>query len=88
MRVEHTFASSHRVHFNPAKTQLICFGTAVNCSCSDTFIFCGRRLAMLDSVVHLGSYLTVNLSDDLDISDENYGLHQAGKCCALTISFC
>ena len=61
------FASSHRVRFNPAKTQLICFGTAVNCSCSDTFIFCGRRLAMLDSVVHLGSYLTVNLLDDLDI---------------------
>ena len=61
------FASSHRVRFNPAKIQLICFGTAVNCSCSDTFIFCGRRLAMLDSVVHLGSYLTVNLSDDLDI---------------------
>ena len=35
----------------------------MNCSCSDTFIFCGRRLAMLDSVVHLGSYLTVNLLD-------------------------
>ena len=33
------FASSHCVRFNPAKTQLICFGTAVNCSCNDTFIF-------------------------------------------------
>ena len=56
---------ARRVCFNPAKTQFISFGTAVNCSCSDTFIFCGQCLAMLDSVVHLGSYLTVNLSDDL-----------------------
>ena len=45
------FASSHRVRFNPAKTQLICFGTAVNCSCSDTFILCGQRLAMLSSTL-------------------------------------
>ena len=45
------FASSHRVCFNPAKTQIICFGTTVNCSCSDTFILCGQRLAMLSSTL-------------------------------------
>ena len=61
------FARSHHVRFNPAKTQLIRFGSTVNFPCSASFIFCGQRLTMLDSVVHLGNYQTMNLSDDLDI---------------------
>ena len=56
------FARSHHVHFNPDKTQLIRFGSTVNFPCSASFIFCGQRLTMLDSVVHLGNYLTMNLS--------------------------
>ena len=61
------FACSHHVRFNPAKTQIIRFRSTVNFPCSASFIFCGQRLTMLDSVVHLGNYLTMNLSDDLDI---------------------
>ena len=38
-----------RVHFNPAKTQLIQFGSTVKSPCSMSFIFCGQHLTMLDS---------------------------------------
>ena len=61
------FTCSYHVRLNPAKTQLLRFGSTVNSPCSMSFIFCGQRLTMLDSVVHLGNYLSMNLSDDLDI---------------------
>ena len=65
LKVCEEFACSYHFRFNPAKTQLIRFASTMNFPCS--YIFCGQRLTMLDSVVHLGNYLMMNLSDDLDI---------------------
>ena len=42
------------------------FGLTVNFPCCVSSIFCGQCLTMLNSVVHLGNYLLMNLANDLD----------------------
>ena len=67
LRVCEDFAIFHGLKFNPAKTQLICFGNKTSTCCHNVFSFCGTRLPLLDVVTHLGHVLR----HDLDDSDDN-----------------
>ena len=67
-----TFASSHGLVFNAAKTQLICFRHAIlEHTRSNTFppeiIFNGSTLRFVEEVSHLGHILAYNLDDKQDI---------------------
>ena len=64
------FASSHGLVFNPMKTQLIQFLRYAHLKCDPGISFCGQRLPLLKSVVHLGHILTYNLVDDVDIDSK------------------
>ena len=60
------FAGSHGLRFNASKTQLICFRRTPRPVYSH-FWFDGQLLPLVDSVLHLGNTLQINLSDKLDI---------------------
>ena len=62
------FAGSHGLRFNASKTQLICF-RRTPCPVYSRFWpwFDGQLLPLVDSVLHLGNTLQINLSDKLDI---------------------
>ena len=53
--------------FNPDKTQCIRFSWKLSGGCSSVFMFCGKYIECVKSVLHLGHVLTENLQDDLDI---------------------
>ena len=87
------------LEFNADKTQLICFGSAVQCTPNVQFL--GNSLKFCSTVQHLGHILSHDLSDDFDIIDKtkelakkaNYMLHTFSCCDRLTkstlfMSFC
>ena len=93
------FAQSHSLEFNADKTQLICFGNAVQCTSNVQFL--GHSLKFCSTVQHLGHILSHDLSDASDIIDKtkelakkaNYMLHTFSCCDWLTkstlfMSFC
>ena len=53
--------------FNPDKTQCIRFSEKSSGGCSSVFMFYGKYIECVKSVLHLGHVLTENLQDDLDI---------------------
>ena len=53
--------------FNPDKTQCIRFSWKSSGGCSSVFMFCGKYIECVKSVLHLGHVLAENLQDDLDI---------------------
>ena len=53
--------------FDPDKTQCIRFSRKSSGGCSSVFIFCGKYIECVKSVLHLGHVLAENLQDDLDI---------------------
>ena len=68
LQICENFGASHKMRFNPDKTQCICFckGNA-NLSQDSRFLFCGKSIALSTSVTHLGHILTSKLQDDQDI---------------------
>ena len=68
LQICENFGASHKMRFNPDKTQCICFckGNA-NLSQDSRFLFCGKSIALSTSVTHLGHILTSKLQDDHDI---------------------
>ena len=81
------YAKSHGLHFNVAKTQLICFRRSPALAHA-RLLFCGQPLPLLDSVLHLGNTLNFNLSDKHDIQKKTMAfLRQANfvlfrfQCC-------
>ena len=62
------FVFEHGLHFNPSKTQLICFSWTLSSSCTARFNFCGQQLSFINTVSHLGHLLHYNLSDVPDIN--------------------
>ena len=67
LRYCETFASSHGIRFNPAKTQLIRFSRRPSSCCLDRIYFCNQFLPFSDTVIHLGHLLSYDLSDKADI---------------------
>ncbi len=61
------FAVSRGLIFNAAKTQPFHFGNQSSHSCSAIIHFSGVLLPFVDTIVHLGHYLSYNLSDSADI---------------------
>ena len=61
------FGTANMLRFNPDKTQCI----KISCtSCTDgscSFLFCGKSIFGVKSVVHLGHVLTCNLVDNAGI---------------------
>ena len=53
--------------FNPDKTQCIRFSLKSSGGCSSVFMFCGKYIECVKSVLHLGHVLAENLQNDLDI---------------------
>ena len=62
-----TFASSHGLVFNAAKTQLICFRQRYTNTFPPQIIFNGSTLRFVEEVSHLGHILAYNLDDKQDI---------------------
>ena len=62
-----TFASSHGLVFNAAKTQLICFRQRYTNTFPPEIIFNGSTLRFVEEVSHLGHILAYNLDDKQDI---------------------
>ena len=62
-----TFASSHGLVFNAAKTQLICFRQRYTHTFLPELIFNGSKLKFVEEVTHLGHILANNLDDKQDI---------------------
>ena len=62
-----TFASSHGLVFNAAKTQLICFRQRYTHTFLPELIFNGSKLKFVEEVTHLGHILANNLDDKRDI---------------------
>ena len=62
-----TFASSHGLVFNAAKTQLICFRQRYTNTFPTETIFNGSTLRFVEEVSHLGHILAYNLDDKQDI---------------------
>ena len=60
------FAQTHGIHFNASKTQLICFRHSA-ATVPAHISLCGQCLPLVDSVVHLGNTLQLDLSDKLGI---------------------
>ena len=58
LQICENFGASHKMRFNPDKTQCICFhkGNA-NLSQDSRFLFCGKSIALSRSVTHLGHIL-------------------------------
>ena len=81
--------------FNPEKTQCIRFSEKSSGGCSSVFMFCGKYIVCVKSVLHLGHVLAENLQDDLDIqrcrSDfikrANCVLHQFAFCTPVVLSY-
>ena len=63
-----TFASSHGLVFNAAKTQLICFRQRYTNTFPPEIIFNGLTLRFVEEVSHLGHILAYNLDDKQDIN--------------------
>ena len=55
------FAQSHSLIFNADKTQLVCFGSAVQCTPNIQFL--GHSLEFCSTVQHLGHVLNHDLSE-------------------------
>ncbi len=83
------FADAHYIRFNAEKTQLICFVGVQSLSESSALsvMFCDKQLHLADSVVHLGNYLTSDLSDDLDIRAKTAGFMRPANCVLLRFGF-
>ena len=62
-----TFASSHGLVFNAAKTQLICFRQRYTNTFSPEIIFNGSTLRFVEEVSHLGHILAYNLDDKVKL---------------------
>ena len=73
------FAESHSLLFNAKKTQLIKFSC---CRTDDSveLTFCGDKLQLNKSVVHLGHILSSDLSDDWDIIAKRKDLCKKTNC--------
>ena len=60
------FAQSHSLVFNADKTQLVCFGSAVQCT--PNFQFLGHSLKFCSTVRHIGHISSHDFSDAPDTS--------------------
>ena len=58
---------NHMLKFNPDKTQCIKFSRKSSGGCSSVFMFCGKYIECVKSVLHFSHVLAENLQDDLDI---------------------
>ena len=73
--------------FQPCQNSANMFGLTVNFPCSVSFIFCGQCLTMLNSVVHLGNYLLMNLANDLDNQMKSMDFLNRHICCTFEVQF-
>ena len=81
------YADSHGLHFNVAKTQLICFRRSPALG-QPRFLFCGQPLPLLDSVLHLGNTLHFNLSDKHDIQKKTMAFLRQANFVLFRFQFC
>ena len=62
-----SIGTNHMLKFNPDKTQCIRFSWKSSGCCSSVFMFCGKYIVCVKSVLHLSHVLPENLQDDLNI---------------------
>ncbi len=74
------FGHNRGLHFNAAKTQLICFFSMSSSSCSVQLSFGGERLTFVDSVPHLGHIMSYNLVVTEDIMQKMRGMVRKANC--------
>ena len=74
--------------FNPDKTQCIRFSEKSSGGCSSVFMFCGKYIECVKSVLHLGHVLAENLQDDLDIQWCRSDFIKWANCILYRFAFC
>ncbi len=80
------FALSWGLTFNASKTQLIRFGSLSPRSCTTTIKFSGTTLQFVEDVIHLGHYLSFDLSDSVDILSKSRDLIKKANLMLYTFS--
>ena len=56
-----TYANKYSLSFNPSKSKFLCFN--VESSAVDPVFINGKRVEVIESVVHLGNYMSTNITD-------------------------
>ena len=74
--------------FNPDKTQCIRFSRKSSGGCSSVFLFCGKYIECVKSVLHLGYVLAENVQDNLDIQRCHSGFIKRANCVLHRTAFC
>ena len=89
-----SIGTNHMLKFNPDKTQCTRFSWKSSGGCSSVFMFCGKYIGCVKSVLHLGHVLAENLQDDLDIQQcrsdfkqANCVLHRFALCTPVVLSY-
>ena len=82
-----TYAKSHGLLFNTAKTQLICFRSSTEFVCNDKIFFGNTCLDFSNSVTHLGHRISHNLKDKEDILRAIKDLNRKANSVLYTFSF-
>ena len=82
-----TYAKSHGLLFNTAKTQLICFRSSTEFICNDIIFFGNTCLDFSNSVTHLGHRISHNLKDKEDILRAIKDLNRRANSVLYTFSF-
>ena len=82
-----TYAKSHGLLFNTAKTQLICFRSSTEFICNDIIFFGNTCLDFSNSVTHLGHRISHNLKDKEDILRAIKDLNRKANSVLYTFSF-
>ena len=82
-----TYAKSHGLLFNTAKTQLICFRSSTEFICNDIIFFGNTCLDFSNSVTHLGHRISHNLKDKKDILRAIKDLNRRANSVLYTFSF-
>ena len=80
LKVCEDFGTSHCVKFNANKSAIMCFRADMHKNSHfPSFIFCGDVVKEQSSIKYLGHFLTVDLSDDMDIKRQCKSLYVQGN---------